>query len=199
MTRRLSCSILTRVSQVASPRKSAKMRMERVQKINKVSRSLFGPIIKSEFKSYAQMEMAKYQLQASNKWNFDFVNESPMSNGNSQYKWESARVPEVPRFYHHRQHIVNGSNLQANINEHDTLFNECENICPLSRNIGGASIKSWQKMHVVATSSSSSSNSNRSNNSVCLSQTKITDYLKVRKRRLSTTSAVSFKKARADL
>lgn len=117
------------------------------------------------------MEMAKYQLQATNKWNFDFVNESPMPNGNSQYEWESARLPEVPRFYHHRQHIVNGSNLQANINEHDTLFNECENICPLSHS---ASIKSWQKIHVVATSSSSSSSSSRGNNSVCLSQTKIT-------------------------
>lgn len=112
--------------------------------------------------------MTKYQLQASSKWNFDFVNESPIVNAGSQYEWESSRLPDVPRFYHHRQHIVNGSNLQTNITEHDTqLFNECENISPLSHSIGGASIKSWQRIH-TATSSTSS------NRSVCFSQTKIT-------------------------
>lgn len=43
-------SLLARVRQVASPRKTAKSRLERVQKVNKVSKSLFGPVIKSEFK-----------------------------------------------------------------------------------------------------------------------------------------------------
>lgn len=42
-------SVLVRVRQMASPRKTAKTRLERVQKINKVSKSLFGPVIKSEF------------------------------------------------------------------------------------------------------------------------------------------------------
>lgn len=42
-------SLLVRVRQVASPRKMTKARLERVQKINKVSKSLFGPVIKSEF------------------------------------------------------------------------------------------------------------------------------------------------------
>lgn len=43
-------SLLMRVRQVASPRKLAKTRLERVQKINKVSKSLFGPVIQSEFR-----------------------------------------------------------------------------------------------------------------------------------------------------
>ncbi|KAG5680890.1 hypothetical protein PVAND_010369 [Polypedilum vanderplanki] len=186
MTRGLSCTLLTRVSQVASPRKSAKMRLERVQKINKVSRSLFGPVIKSEFRSYAQMEMTKYQLQAANKWSFDFTNESPISSESSQYKWDTVKLPDVPKFYHH---IVNPNKLQASSSE-SQLFDECENICPFSHNIN-ASIKSRQKIVI-----SSTTNSNRN---VCMSQTKITDYLKIRKRRLSTTSAVCLKKARAEL
>lgn len=45
-------SLLVRVRQVASPRKTTKTRMERVQKINKVSKSLFGPVIKSEFRRW---------------------------------------------------------------------------------------------------------------------------------------------------
>lgn len=47
-------SFLTRVRQVASPRKMAKSRLERVQKVNKVSKSLFGPVIKSEFKKWVE-------------------------------------------------------------------------------------------------------------------------------------------------
>jgi hypothetical protein len=96
--------------------------------------------------------MTKYQLQAANKWSFDFANESPISGECSQYKWDSARLPDVPRFYHH---TVTPANLQASAND------ECENICPLSHNIGSASLKSRQR--VVVSSSSGS-----------FSQTKIT-------------------------
>lgn len=131
-------SLLVRVRQVASPHKMARARLERVQKINKVSKSLFGPVIKSEFQRsvsqldkcasnfflvtndfaifhlsmshanrifislrYAQIEMTKYQLQAANKWNFDFVNETPIRSAQSQYAWDAVKLTETPKFYHH--------------------------------------------------------------------------------------------------
>lgn len=73
------------------------------------------------------MEMTKYQLQASNKWSFDFVNESPItpsstSGVDGKFQWESATLSDVPRFYHH---IVNSNNnMQVN--------SESENIRPLT-------------------------------------------------------------------
>lgn len=111
------------------------------------------------------MEMTKYQLQASTKWSFDFVNESPItSSADAKYQWESATLSDVPRFYHH---IVNSnSNMQVNC-EHETIFNE--NICPLS-------MPMRQKFFVVAASSMSGCGSGRG---VCYSQTKITGELNI--------------------
>lgn len=112
--------------------------------------------------SYAQMEMTKYQLQASSKWSFDFTNEKPIK-VNGQYQWESAPLPEVPRFYHQ----ISSNSLQVNNSEHETIFNE--NICPLSI----ASISSRPK--IVVTSGNGCGKSGR----VCFSQTKITGKLNI--------------------
>lgn len=107
------------------------------------------------------MEMTKYQLQASSKWSFDFVNESPITS-DSNYQWESSTLSDVPRFYHH---IVNSnSNVQVNY-EPETIFNE--NICPLSCNFAVPS-----RPVFVLSSSMISENTQRSG--VCFSQTKIT-------------------------
>jgi hypothetical protein len=82
--------------------------------------------------------MTKYQLQASNKWGFDFVKESPITHANSQFKWESAMLSETPKFYHHiavaptRQTVVESERSQ--------LFSECENFCPLARSISASSM-----------------------------------------------------------
>lgn len=101
------------------------------------------------------MEMTKYQLQSSNKWSFDFVNESPLTS-DASYQWESATLSDVPRFYHH---IVNSNNnMQVNY-EPETIFNE--NICPLSLN---AAVPS-RPMIVLSSGRRSG---------VCFSQTKIT-------------------------
>ncbi|CAO1409597.1 unnamed protein product [Diamesa serratosioi] len=216
MSRRISNPLLTRVRQVSSPRKMVKNRLERVQKINKVSKSLFGPVIKSEFKSFAQVEMAKYQLQAANKWGFDFTTESP-ANNTSNFQWQSTTLSDIPKFYHHIIHNrvtpppapsssssfssssssssslleLNGKNSEMVM----SYFSECENISPLSRNISPMIIvqkplavnNSVVPTKVVSIASMSSN------------QTKITDFLKVRKRRLSTTTAVAMKKARANV
>lgn len=56
-------SVLVRVRQVASPRKMAKTRLERVQKINKVSKSLFGPVIKSEFRRWVELRVERNRIK----------------------------------------------------------------------------------------------------------------------------------------
>ncbi|CRK98279.1 CLUMA_CG011641, isoform A [Clunio marinus] len=171
-------SLLMRVRQVASPRKSAMARLERVQKINKVSKSLFGPVIKSEFRRFAQMEMTKYQLQASYKWSFDFAKESPIAHVNSQLKWEPTSLSNIPKFYHHTTHSMGLSSHYQPItalessNRHVQMFTGCENICPLMQNISEPSIilqnpLSVSKRKTVASTSFATKK-------VCGSQRKIT-------------------------
>lgn len=87
--------------------------------------------------------MTKYQLQASNKWSFDFIKESPITHAGSQFKWEPATLNEMPKFYHHiakpLTHHTPGV-VGVNVNERTKLFSECENICPLSRSISSPSM-----------------------------------------------------------
>lgn len=91
--------------------------------------------------SFVQQEMAKYQLQASGKWSFDFIKEAPISCSNSQYKWKSSTIYEIPKFYHH---ISQSSRLEHHSSStgdgHGQLFSECENICPLSQHISSPSM-----------------------------------------------------------
>lgn len=86
---------------------------------------------------FAQMEMTKYQLQASSKWCFDFITESPITHANSQFKWETTKLYEMPKFYHHISHPMK---LMQNFNDQMQLFSECENICPLSQSISAPSM-----------------------------------------------------------
>jgi hypothetical protein len=75
------------------------------------------------------MEMAKYQLQAANKWSFDFVKESPIRNSNSQFTWETVKLDETPKFYHHE--FISQTSLNQN---------ECENIWPLTPTVNSSVI-----------------------------------------------------------
>lgn len=97
--------------------------------------------------------MAKYQLQAANKWGFDFQTESP-ANNTSNFQWQSTTLSDIPKFYHHIIHnrvtppapVKSSSSLSSSSTSSLELngknsemvmsyFSECENISPLSRNI----------------------------------------------------------------
>lgn len=84
--------------------------------------------------------MTKYQLQASNKWSFDFIKESPITHADSQYKWESTTLNEMPKFYHHIAQPLTHHTPSVGMNEKTKLFSGCENICPLSRSISSPSM-----------------------------------------------------------
>lgn len=88
---------------------------------------------------FAQMEMTKYQLQASSKWSFDFLTESPITHASSQFKWEPTTLHDMPKFYHHISHPTKLMH-QQDLNERAQLFSECENICPLSQSISAPSM-----------------------------------------------------------
>lgn len=120
--------------------------------------------------------MTKYQLQASNKWSFDFIKESPITYAGSQFKWEATTLNDLPKFYHHiaqpLTHHTPGA-VAANVNERTKLFSGCENICPLSRSISSPSmiIQSpmvGNKRKIVVTVSSTSESP------TCNNQRKIT-------------------------
>lgn len=81
--------------------------------------------------------MLKYQMQASDKWSFDFIKESPIAQPNSQFKWEPAALNNMPSFYHHISHPTRSL---MDLSGRSQLFSEYENICPLSRNISAPSM-----------------------------------------------------------
>lgn len=132
------------------------------------------PCLYSRRHRFAQLEMAKYQLQASNKWSFDFIKEAPITNANSQFKWEASTLSETPRFYHH---IVQQPSGTVNVRNLSQLFSECENICPLSQSISAPlmiiqnPIAVNKRKIVVGVSSTSA---NFATSSACSNQRKIT-------------------------
>lgn len=82
--------------------------------------------------------MTKYQLQASDKWSFDFVKEAPIASVNNQFKWEPATVMEMPKFYHQISHQSSRpARYPSSVNNEldQLLFNGYENACPLLRHI----------------------------------------------------------------
>lgn len=91
---------------------------------------------------FAQLEMVKYQLQASHKWSFDFIKESPITHASSQFQWETSTLNAMPKFYHHISHPTRLTHQPCTMdaNDHSQLFSEYENICPLTRNISSPSI-----------------------------------------------------------
>jgi hypothetical protein len=129
---------------------------------------------------FAQLEMTKYQLQASSKWSFDFMNESPIRHANSQFRWEAATLNEMPKFYHHIAHPTSRLTHQqpgAVDAIRSQLFSEFENICPLSRTISApsmiiqSSIAVNNRKMVVGVSSASAS---LAASATCSQQRKIT-------------------------
>lgn len=133
--------------------------------------------------------MAKYQLQASSKWSFDFIKESPITHTNSQFKWESATLNDIPRFYHHTSH----PQLPMDMNNQTQLFSECENICPLSRNISAPSMMiqnpiSVNKRKIVVACSSASVGLAAA--TACSNQRKITGELRNGKKMLSLIASL---------
>lgn len=137
--------------------------------------SLFGTF------RFAQLEMTKYQLQASSKWSFDFMNESPIRHANSQYRWEAATLNELPRFYHHIAHptarLTHQQSGAAGADFRSQLFSEFENICPLARTVSAPSMVIQSAMAVnsrkIVTGASSASSSLAAA-TACSQQRKIT-------------------------
>lgn len=126
--------------------------------------------------------MAKYQLQASNKWSFDFIKESPITHANSQFKWESTTLSDMSKFYHHIAHPTSLMRQPASgamdVNNRRQLFSEYENICPLSQSISTPSMIIQNPLAVnkrkIVTGISSASTSLAASTVCSSSQRKIT-------------------------
>lgn len=89
---------------------------------------------------FVQMEMTKYQLQASDKWGFDFVREAPIAYPNSHFQWESSKLSEIPKFYHHIAHPTRLAPRSSGASNLYPLFGGCENIWPISQSISATSM-----------------------------------------------------------
>ncbi|XP_041083705.1 cyclin-dependent kinase inhibitor 1-like isoform X1 [Polyodon spathula] len=63
-----------------------------------VCRSLFGPVDREQLRAEFQESMRKTLEEATHKWSFDFVNESPLEGGD--FQWEGVPGGKVPVLYH---------------------------------------------------------------------------------------------------
>lgn len=122
--------------------------------------------------------MAKYQLQASEKWSFDFIKEMPVGCENSQFNWEPLTTVEMPKFYHQ---TIQPSRLfhqhSSASDERSQLFNKHENICALSRHISSPPLIIQNAMAVSkrkAARAVSSASTSFATTTICSSQRKIT-------------------------
>ncbi|KAK1152836.1 cyclin-dependent kinase inhibitor 1 [Acipenser oxyrinchus oxyrinchus] len=62
-----------------------------------VCRSLFGPVDREQLRVEFQESMRKTLEEATCKWSFDFVNESPLQGGD--FQWEGVPGNKVPALY----------------------------------------------------------------------------------------------------
>ncbi|RXM91271.1 Cyclin-dependent kinase inhibitor 1 [Acipenser ruthenus] len=62
-----------------------------------VCRSLFGPVDREQLRVEFQESMRKTLEEATCKWSFDFVNESPLQGGD--FQWEGVPGNKVPVLY----------------------------------------------------------------------------------------------------
>lgn len=137
------------------------------------------------------MEMTKYQLQASDKWGFDFVREAPIAYPNSQFQWESSKLSETPKFYHHIAHPTRLAPSSSGASNLYPLFVGCENIHMISQNISATSMiapnpSAVNKRKIGVASSSASTSFEAS--AACSHQRKITGERCSRKNSAITVS-----------
>lgn len=114
--------------------------MNAPQKDNKIPGIWKLIFLFSQIHSLAKAELTKYQLQATNRWGFDFSLDKPIKK-NNDFEWESVKVNDMPKIYH----VIN---VNSRVQHHPSVFestktsnqidieyfNSCnnnENICPL--------------------------------------------------------------------
>ncbi|KAJ7997908.1 hypothetical protein DPEC_G00217040 [Dallia pectoralis] len=92
-------------------------------------RSLFGSADHEELKRDLKGHLREMEEAASAKWNFDFSNHTPLSNG--KYEWQQVDSKDIPVFYNAVQQSAKGTCPPGN-NNVDLNGNRNSSCCVLS-------------------------------------------------------------------
>lgn len=143
----------------------------------KVKRCLFGTPNSEDVHDFVEKELASMRKRDSERWNFDFDNERPLNSVNGRYIWErippQKYIPKALRFEYISQNVEN--TLSAGGGDEDDVVAEEETLV-VRKNV----ITNQQKTSTRNTK-----------------QSRITDYLKNRKRSFSAGDLVTMKKLHA--
>ncbi|KAM4618821.1 cyclin dependent kinase inhibitor 1Bb [Polymixia lowei] len=77
-------------------------------------RSLFGSVDHEELKRDLKGHLQEMEDAASAKWNFDFSNHTPLTNG--RFEWEIVDCRDIPDFYSRQQRSAKGVCSSGNNN-----------------------------------------------------------------------------------
>lgn len=90
-------------------------------------RNLFGSVDHGQLNKDFNAHMREQEEAAAAKWDFDFVNDTPLANNNSRFKWELVNSSELPEFYNRQPRRETGAcsgnnNVDLNGNHHCVLM-----------------------------------------------------------------------------
>ncbi|XP_035898765.1 cyclin-dependent kinase inhibitor 1 [Anopheles stephensi] len=150
------------------PAKSYKRQSPALNRVNSAKRNLFGAVEREEFNQFYNMHMKQQDEKKMQKWNFDFRKGEPLE---GQLKWVRAHQRSVFTLTHtaHVRPTVSRRSTTADV--------------PPSSSSGDI-LSPDELMDELA------ERANRGNSVPKLRQPKITDFLKERKRCLSSAVAV---------
>lgn len=142
-------------------------------KLAQVKRCLFGAPNSEDVHDFVEKQLASMRKRDSERWNFDFDNERPLNNVNGRYMWErippQKYIPKALRFEYISQNVEN--TLSAAVGDED-----------------GADETLVVRKDIITNQKKTTRNTK---------QSRITDYLKNRKRSFSAGDLVTMKKLRA--
>ncbi|XP_051976662.1 cyclin-dependent kinase inhibitor 1B-like isoform X2 [Xyrauchen texanus] len=84
-----------------------------------VCRNLFGSLNREEFERDVKEQLQELEKASSDKWNFDFGKNEPLSPG--KYEWQEVDSQDVPEFYSRAHRAKRAETVEHNRN-HDYLL-----------------------------------------------------------------------------
>lgn len=196
-------------SPAPAPVKTSKRLSPPKSRVNSAKRNLFGAVQREEFNAFYDMQMKQENKQKMEKWNFDFQ-QGVAKDG--PFRWELARATNIIPAAHSRRQA--SSKERGNCSSADLRSStepmhappgpaDCgdsdshdESLSPAHPAMTAQQEEREEPVRTNPTSSAQRSSSPKPSSSKDskLTQSKITDFLKERKRRLTSATVVTVKK-----
>uniref|UniRef100_A0A1B0CB79 Putative cyclin-dependent kinase inhibitor n=1 Tax=Lutzomyia longipalpis TaxID=7200 RepID=A0A1B0CB79_LUTLO len=137
--------------------------------LERIKKDLFGPVNQEDTKIFIQKELTKTQVEASKRWGFDFSRGQPLQE-HSQFIWKRVPPTVMPEMYTlsraaHCREIPSGMDSDAS---------DSEDVSPAQELMNSRAHNEYRQQEMTPANSSARCPRKR--------QTKITEFLKERKR-----------------